>query len=85
MAMYHFHIKSDEKPNEAKGSAVNHVEYINCEGIFAHDEHWKQINKFVDNFITTAQTPNILDELHELLYKTDDFGSIKNSQSINQY
>ena len=80
MAMYHFHIKSDKKPNGAKVSAVKHVEYINREGTFAHDEHWKQSNKFVDNFITTAQTPNAFDGLNTLLYKTDDFGSIKNSE-----
>ncbi|MBR0290071.1 MAG: MobA/MobL family protein [Selenomonadaceae bacterium] len=79
MAMYHFRIKSDKKPNGARVSAVKHVEYINREGTFAHDEHWKETNKFVDNFITTAQTPNVLDGLNALLYKTDDFGSIKNS------
>ena len=38
MAMYHFRIKSDKKPNGTKISAVKHVEYINREGTFAHDE-----------------------------------------------
>lgn len=80
MAMYHFRIKSDKKPNGTKISAVKHVEYINREGTFAHDELWKQTNKFVDNFITTAQTQNALDGFNDLLYKTDVFGSIKNSQ-----
>ena len=80
MAMYHFRIKSDKKPNGTKISAVKHVEYINREGTFAHDELWKQTNKFVANFITTVQTPNALDGLNALLYKTDDFGSIRNSQ-----
>ncbi|MBQ3442493.1 MAG: hypothetical protein IJG33_04520 [Selenomonadaceae bacterium] len=80
MAMFHFRIKSDKKPNGTKISAVKHVEYINREGTFAHDEHWKQINKFVGNFITTAQMPNALDGINALLYKTDDFGSIKNSE-----
>ena len=80
MAMYHFRIKSDKKPNGTKISAVKHVEYINREGTFAHDERWKQTNKFVDNFISTVQTPNALDGLNALLYKTDDFGSIRNSQ-----
>ena len=80
MAMYHFRIKSDKKPNGAKVSAVKHVEYINREGTFAHDEHWKEKNKFVGNFITTAKTPNALNGLNALLYKTDDFGSIKNSE-----
>ena len=78
--MYHFRIKSDKKPNGTKISAVKHVEYINREGTFTHDEHWKQTNKFVGNFITTAQMPNALDGLNALLYKTDDFGSIKNSE-----
>ena len=80
MAMYHFRIKSDKKPNGAKVSAVKHVEYINREGTFAHEEHWKETNKFVGNFISTAKTPNALNGLNALLYKTDDFGSIKNSE-----
>ena len=80
MAMYHFRIKSDKKPNGSKVSAVKHVEYINREGTFAYDEHWKETNNFVGNFITTAKTPNALNGLNTLLYKTDDFGSIKNSE-----
>ena len=80
MAMFHFRLKSDKKPNGTKISAVKHVEYINREGTFAHDECWKQTNKFVGNFITTVQMPNALDGLEMLLYKTDDFGSIKNSE-----
>ena len=80
MAMYHFRLKSDKKPNGAKVSAVKHVEYINREGTFAHDEHWKETNKFVGNFITTAKMANALKGLNTLLYKTDDFGSIKNSE-----
>ena len=80
MAMYHFRIKSDKKPNGSRVSAVKHVEYINREGTFAHEEHWKETNKFVGNFITTAKMPNALNGLNALLYKTDDFGSIKNSQ-----
>ncbi len=65
---------------KAKISAVKHVEYINREGSFFHDEHWKESNKFVEDFITTAQTANALNGLEMLLYKTDDFGSIKNSE-----
>ena len=78
--MYHFRIKSDKKPNGTKISAIKHVEYINREGTFAHEELWKQSNKFVANFITTVQMPNTLDGINALLYKTDDFGSIKNSE-----
>ena len=80
MAMFHFRLKSDKKPNGTKVSAVKHVEYINREGSFAHEEHWKESNKFVGDCITTAQAPNALDGLETLLYKTDDFGSIKNSE-----
>ena len=80
MAMYHFRIKSDKKPNGSRVSAVKHVEYINREGTFAHEEHWKETNKFVGNFITTERTSNALNGLNALLYKTDDFGSIKNSE-----
>ena len=79
MAMFHFRLKSDKKPNGTKVSAVKHVEYINREGSFSHDEQWKQTNKFIGNFITTAETPNVLNGLNALLYKSDDFGSIKNS------
>ena len=60
MAMFHFRIKSDKKPNGAKVSAVKHMEYIKREGTFAHDEHWKQTNKFVGNFITIAQTVRLV-------------------------
>ena len=80
MAMFHFRLKSDKKPNGTKISAVKHVEYINREGSFSHEEHWQESNKFVGDFITTAQTANALNGLEMLLYKTDDFGSIKNSE-----
>ena len=80
MAMFHFRLKSDKKPNGTKISAVKHVVYINREGSFSHDEQCKERNKFVGDCITTAQTANSLDGLEMLLYKTDDFGSIKNSE-----
>ena len=54
MAMFHFRLKSDKKPSGSKISAVKHVEYINREGSFAHDELWQQSNNFSDNFISTA-------------------------------
>ena len=57
MAMYHFRLKSDKKPNGTKISAVKHVEYINREGAFSEDEHEKGNDKFVGNFITTEKTP----------------------------
>ena len=80
MAMFHFRLKSDKKPSGTKISAVKHVEYINREGTFAHDEQWKESNKFVGDFITTAETPNALGGFNALLYKTDEFGAIKNTE-----
>ena len=80
MAMYHFRLKSDKRPNGTKISAVKHVEYIDREGSFAHDEQWKENNKFVGDRITTAETSNALGGLNALLYKTDDFGSIRNTE-----
>ena len=80
MAMYHFRIKSDKKPNGTKISAVQHVEYINREGKFSTPEQWQQKNKFVGDFISTEKFPNAFGGQNFLLYKTDDFGSIRNSQ-----
>lgn len=80
MAMYHFRLKSDKKPSGAKVSAVKHVEYINREGTFAHDEQWQEKNKFVGDFITTEETSNVVGGRNALLYKTDEFGSIRNSE-----
>ncbi len=80
MAMYHFRIKSDKKPNGTKISAVQHVEYINREGKFSTPEQWQQKNKFVGDFISSEKFPNAFDGQNILLYKTDDYGSIRNSQ-----
>ena len=57
MAMYHFRLKSDKKPNGTKISAVKHVEYINREGAFSDDEHGQENDKFVGDFITTENSP----------------------------
>ena len=80
MAMYHFRLKSDKKPSGAKVSAVKHVEYINREGTFAHDEQWQEKNKFVGDFITTEEKANVVGGRNALIYKTDDYGSIRNSE-----
>ena len=80
MAMFHFRIKSDKKPNGTKISAVQHVEYINREGKFSTPEQWQEKNKFGDDFISTEKFPNAFGGQNFLLYKTDDFGSIRNSQ-----
>ena len=79
MAMFHFRIKSDKKPNGTKISAVQHVEYINREGKFSTPEQWQQKNKFVGDFISSEKFPNAFDGQNILLYKTDDYGSIKNT------
>ena len=55
MAMFHFRLKSDKKPNGTKISAVKHVEYINREGAFSDGGHGQETSKFVGNFITTEK------------------------------
>ena len=80
MAMYHFRLKSDKKPNGTKISAVKHVEYINREGSFSDDGHEQENGKFVGNFITTEKIPNALGGQNVLLYKTGSFGLIRNTQ-----
>ncbi len=80
MAMYHFRIKSDKKPNGTKISAVQHVEYINREGKFSTPEQWQEKNKFVGDFISSEKSPNAFGGQNFLLYKTDDYGSIRNTQ-----
>ena len=79
MAMFHFRLKSDKKLNGTKISAAQHVKYINREEKFSSQEQWQEKNKFVGNFITTAEIKNLLEGQDALLYKTDDFGSIRNS------
>ena len=79
MAMFHFRLKSDKKPDGTKISAVQHVDYIRCEGNFANTENWHENNKFVGNFISSAEVKDACNGLETLLYKTDDFGSIRNT------
>lgn len=79
MAMFHFRLKSDKKPDGTKISAVQHVKYINREENSSSQAQWEKKNKFVGNFITTAEVKDVLDGQNTLLYKTDDFGSIRNS------
>ena len=79
MAMFHFRLKSDKKPNGTKISAVKHVDYIRREGAYAGLEQRQAKTEFTGNIITTAETPNALGGQTALLYKTDDFGSIRNS------
>ena len=71
MAMFHFQLKSDKKPNGATISAVKHVEYINREGVFSDDGHEQGADKFVGNFIMTEKTPDALGGQNVLLYKNE--------------
>ena len=80
MAMFHFRLKSDKKPDGTKISVVKHVDYIRHEGKFADNELWLQNNKFIGNFISSDQIKNTLAGKNILLYKTDNFGSIRNSE-----
>gem|GEM_PF-3081064 len=80
MAMFHFRLKSDKKPDGTKISAVQHVDYIRREGNFANIDR-QENNKFSGNFISTAEIKNTLDGQNILLYKTDEFGSIRNSEN----
>ena len=78
--MFHFRIKSDKKPNGTKISAVQHVKYTNREDKFSTPEQWLEKNKFGSDFISSEKFPNAFDGQNFLLYKTDNFGSIRNSQ-----
>ena len=80
MAMFFFRLKSDKKPDGTKISAVRHVDYIRREGNFANIDR-QENNKFSGNFISTAEIKNTLDGQNILLYKTDEFGSIRNSEN----
>lgn len=51
MAMFHFRIKSDKKPDGTKVSAFKHVEYIRREGNFAEVENWEEINLSAISFL----------------------------------
>ena len=79
MAMFHFRLKSDKKPDGTKISAVQHVDYIRREGNFANIENWNANNKFVGNFISSSEVKDACNGLETLLYKTDILGSIRNT------
>lgn len=81
MAMYHFKLKSDKKPDGTRISPVQHVDYIRHEGNFAEDKQWEAKNKFVGNYITSAEVKNACKNLNSLLYKTENFGSIRNTEN----
>ena len=79
--MFHFRLKSDKKPNGTRISPIQHVDYIRREGNFAEDKDWQANNKFVGNLISSAEVKNACKDFYSLLYKTDNFGSIRNTES----
>ncbi len=79
MALFHFRIKSDKKPEGYKISAVKHVDYIRRQGAFSDFDHFTSINHFSGNLISSAEIKDACGGLDSLLYITDDFGYIKNS------
>ena len=81
MAMFHFRLKSDKKPNGTSISAVQHVDYIQRQGRFKNVDQQNTNNQFVGDSITSAETKDAFGGRSALLYKTDDFGSIANSQN----
>lgn len=80
MAMFHFRLKSDKKPDGTIISAVQHVDYINREGNFSDKEHLTPNDNFSGNFISIAETPIMLGGQNVLLYRTADFGAIRNTE-----
>ena len=79
MAMFHFRLKSDKKPDGTKISAVQNVDYIQREGRFKNIDQLQDNNTFVGNFISSTEIKDAFGVRNALLYKTDDFGSIRNS------
>ena len=79
MAMFHFRLKSDKKPDGTRTSPIQHVDYIRREGNFAEEQNWQANNKFVGNFISSAEVKNACKDFYSLLYKTGNFGSIRNT------
>ena len=78
--MFHFRLKSDKKPDGTRISAVQHVDYIRHEGNFAEEQEWARNNKFVGNFISSTDKKDACKGQETFLYKTDDFGSIRNTE-----
>ncbi len=78
--MFHFRLKSDKKPDGTRISAVQHVDYIRHEGNFAEEQEWAKNNKFVGNHISSTDIKDACKGQETLLYKTDDFGSIRNTE-----
>ena len=79
MAMFHFRLKSDKKPNGTSISALQHIDYIQRESRFKSIDQLQDNNTFIGNFISSTEIKDAFGGRDALLYKTDDFGSIRNS------
>ena len=78
--MYHFRLKTDKKPDGTRISPVQHIDYIRHEGKYLEEKEWAEKNKFAGDLITSAELKNACKDLNTLLYKTDNFGGIRNTE-----
>lgn len=69
MAIYHFTVNKDKKPDGTKVKAVEHVAYINREG------KYKDVDKAPDNFIAIKGAPPLYDGKVAMLYESP-YGNI---------
>ena len=67
MAMFHFRINSDKKPDGSKISAVKHVDYIRREGAFSDFDRAYSSEHFSGNSISSARL-NMLAEVSILCF-----------------
>lgn len=72
MAMYHFSVHKDKKPDKTRVSCVEHLEYIERKG------KYKNQDKPANNFISFAKGKNLLDGEPLLLYNSG-YGQITNT------
>lgn len=65
--MLHFRLKTDKKLDGTRISPVQQVDYILHEGNFAEEKEWEAKNKFVGNFISSAEIKNACKNFNSLL------------------
>lgn len=78
MALYHFTLKSDRKPNKKKVKASEHTDYINRDGKYANTDELAKKN--LGNFITSADVSDIFSGTPALLYHSP-YGDISNTKN----
>ena len=78
MALYHFTLKSDKKPNKKKVRASEHTDYINREGKYANTDELAKKN--LGNFITSAEVSDVFHGTPALLYHSP-YGDISNTKN----